>query len=44
MRLEGEVFRQASMIAYVNDFWALALAAVIVLPLIVFLDRPRGAD
>ena len=41
MRLDVEVFRQASMIAYVNDFWALALAAVVVLPFIFFLDRPR---
>ena len=44
MRLDVEMFRQASMIAYVNDFWALTIAAVIVLPLIVFLDRPRSVD
>jgi DHA2 family multidrug resistance protein len=44
MRLDFEVFRQAAMIAYVNDFWALALAAVVVLPLIAFLDLPRNTD
>ncbi len=44
MRMDFEVFRQASMIAYVNDFWALALSALIVLPLIVFLDRPQGVE
>ncbi len=44
MQLDIELFRQASMIAYVNDFWALTIAALIVLPLILFLDRPRRAD
>ena len=44
MRLDLEIFQQASMIAYVNDFWALALVALIVIPLIVFLDRPKGAE
>ena len=44
MRLDMEMFRQASMIAYVNDFWALTIVAVIVLPLIAFLDRPRAID
>ena len=44
MRLDMEMFRQASMIAYVNDFWALTIVAVIVLPLIAFLDRPRAVD
>lgn len=44
MRLDIELFRQATMIAYVNDFWALTLVAALVIPLIVFLDRPRGTD
>jgi len=44
MRLDFEVFRQAAMIAYVNDFWALAVAALVVMPFIVFLDRPRSIE
>lgn len=39
--LESEMFRQASMIAYVNDFWALTLLAVLVFPLIALMDHPR---
>jgi len=28
----------------VNDFWALAVAALVVMPFIVFLDRPRSIE
>lgn len=39
-RLEGELFRQAAMIGYLNDFWALLVLTLAVLPLILLLDRP----
>ena len=40
VRIESELFRQAAMIGYLNDFWALLLLTLVVLPLIMLLDKP----
>ena len=39
-RLDGELFRQAAMIGYLDDFRALLVLTLAVLPLILLLDRP----
>lgn len=41
-RLEGEISRQSVMLGYLNDFSILAWLAVAMMPLILFLDRPRA--
>jgi DHA2 family multidrug resistance protein len=41
IRIESELFRQATMIGYLNDFWALFLLTLTVLPLIMLLDKPN---
>ncbi len=40
--LVGEIERQAAAIAYANDFHVLAIATIVVLPLVLFLKPPRG--
>lgn len=39
--LNREVSRQATMIAYLDDFYLLALAAIVVAPLLLLARRPR---
>lgn len=39
--LNAEVTRQAAMVAYVNDFQLMMLAALLTLPLLLFLRDPR---
>jgi len=39
----AEVTRQAAMIGYLNDFWAMTLITAASVPLVVLLRRPRGA-
>jgi MFS transporter, DHA2 family, multidrug resistance protein len=41
-QLLGEIERQAAAIAYANDFHLMALATIIVLPLVWLLTPPRG--
>ncbi|WP_431470692.1 DHA2 family efflux MFS transporter permease subunit [Sphingosinithalassobacter sp. LHW66-3] len=41
--LNAEVTRQAMMIAYLNDFWAMMLLTAASVPLVIFLRRPKGA-
>ena len=41
-QLMGEIERQAAAIAYSNDFHVLALATIVVLPLVWLLKPPRG--
>tara|TARA_A100001037_G_scaffold302943_1_gene335811 strand:+ start:163 stop:1680 length:1518 start_codon:yes stop_codon:yes gene_type:complete len=41
IQIEGELIRQAAMIGYLNDFWALLLLTLTVLPLILLLDKPH---
>ncbi len=40
--IDGEINRQAAMIAYLNDFYAMAIVTVITIPLVFLLKRPRG--
>ena len=41
--LSAEVGRQASMIGYVNAYYAYAIAAILVLPLVFLAKRPLPA-
>ena len=41
MALDGEILRQAQAIGFANDFYALFIAALVTIPLLVFL-RTRG--
>ncbi len=42
--VDGEINRQALMIAYLDDFWVMGWAALLAVPLVVLLRRPsRGA-
>lgn len=38
--VDGEVNRQALMIAYIDDFWVMMWATAIVFPLLIFLRKP----
>lgn len=42
--IDAEINRQALMIAYIDDFWVMMWASLLVLPLVMFLRRPRGGD
>ncbi len=41
--LNGEVTRQASMIAYVDDYWLMMLLTFAVIPLLLLVRKPKGA-
>ncbi|MDV3456972.1 DHA2 family efflux MFS transporter permease subunit [Sphingomonas sp. HF-S4] len=38
----AEINRQAMMIGYLNDFWAMMIVTALSVPLVVFLKRPKG--
>jgi MFS transporter, DHA2 family, multidrug resistance protein len=38
----AEINRQALMIGYLNDFWAMMIVTALSVPLVVFLRRPKG--
>jgi DHA2 family multidrug resistance protein len=40
--IDGEVNRQAAMIAYLNDYWAMAIVTALSVPLVMLLRRPKG--
>ncbi len=40
--IDAEVNRQAAMIAYLNDFWLMAIVTAISVPLVVLLQKPGG--
>ena len=42
--INGEISRQASMIAYVNDYWLMMLMTVAVIPLLLLIRPPRPAS
>lgn len=42
-QLSGEVARQAQMIGYINAFYLFAVSALAVIPLLLFVRRPRSA-
>ncbi|MDR3510446.1 MAG: MDR family MFS transporter [Caulobacteraceae bacterium] len=39
--LEGEVTRQASMVAYIDVFYLMFLTTVVMIPLVMLLEKPR---
>ena len=41
LALNGEISRQASMIAYVDDFWLMLLLTLAVIPLLVLVKTPK---
>ena len=40
--LNAEVTRQASMIAYIDDFWLMLVLTLAIFPLLLFIRTPRG--
>jgi DHA2 family multidrug resistance protein len=38
--LQGSVFRQASMLAYIDNFWLLGVAILVMVPLVFLMKRP----
>ena len=36
------VTEQAAMIAYLNDYWAMAIVTALSVPLVILLRRPKG--
>jgi MFS transporter, DHA2 family, multidrug resistance protein len=38
--LQGSVFRQASMLAYIDNFWLLGVAILLMVPLVFLMKRP----
>ncbi|KQN26477.1 disulfide bond formation protein DsbA [Sphingomonas sp. Leaf33] len=38
--IDAEVNRQAAMIAYIDDFWAMAIVTALSVPLVLFLKKP----
>jgi len=41
--INGEVTRQASMIAYVNDFWLMLIMTLMVIPLLLLIRPPKAS-
>ncbi|MEY2414377.1 MAG: transporter, family, multidrug resistance protein [Acidobacteriaceae bacterium] len=39
--IEGMVFRQATMLAYIDDFWLLAIAILAMVPVVFLMKKPR---
>lgn len=39
--LNGEITRQASMIAYVNDYWLMMIMTLMVIPLLILIRPPK---
>src|SRR5713226_4598299 len=39
--LQGSVLRQASMLAYIDNFWLLGVAILVMVPLVFLMKRPR---
>jgi len=40
--LQGNVFRQASMLAYIDNFWLLGVAILVMVPMVFLMKRPRS--
>lgn len=40
--IDAEVNRQAAMIAYLNDFWLMAIVTALSVPLVLLLQKPGG--
>jgi DHA2 family multidrug resistance protein len=39
--LNGEITRQASMIAYVDDYWLMMILTLAVIPLLLLVQKPK---
>ena len=39
--LQANVFRQASMLAYIDNFWLLGVAILVMVPLVFLMKRPK---
>ena len=39
---DAEINRQAAMIGYLNDFWAMMIVTALTVPLVLLLRRPKG--
>ncbi len=42
MMANAEINRQAMMIGYLNDFWAMAIVTALSVPLVIVLRKPKG--
>ena len=38
--LQGNFFRQAAMLAYIDNFWLLGVAILVMVPLVFLMKRP----
>ncbi len=43
MALNGEITRQASMIAYIDDFWLMMILCFLAMPLLLLIKQPKRA-
>jgi len=43
LSLNGEITRQASMIAYIDDFWLMMIMCFLAMPLLLLIKQPRRA-
>jgi MFS transporter, DHA2 family, multidrug resistance protein len=41
MALNGEITRQAAMVAYIDDFWLMMIVTLAAVPLLVLMRNPR---
>ena len=41
--LNGEITRQAAMVAYIDDFWVMMFITLAVMPLLMFMRKPKAA-
>ena len=39
--LQANVFRQATMLAYIDNFWLLGVAILVMVPLVFLMKRPK---
>jgi DHA2 family multidrug resistance protein len=39
--LQGNFFRQATMLAYIDNFWLLGVAILVMVPLVFLMKRPK---
>ncbi len=39
--LEGTLQRQATMLAYIDNFWMLALATLVLVPCVLLVRKPK---
>jgi len=40
--LQANFFRQASMLAYIDNFWLLGVAILVMVPMVFLMKRPRA--